>query len=165
MKHYSSACYLSLMFAAAAPPAAAHSVQLADPLRFFEGTTEAVATVRIAMQERYVSHSLGRGRIKPDGSLEFIQHVNEQGRGKFDRLWKIREVGPGRFAGSMSEALGPVRIDQIGNRYRFRFRLKDNLSAEQWLTPEGLTVARTKLTIRKFGIAVAHSNGWIRKVQ
>lgn len=161
----SSALCLGLALAAASAPATALGSQFADPLRFFEGTTEAVTTMRVAMQKPLVSHSIGRGRINSDGSLELIQHVTEQGRREFERLWRIREIRPGYFAGSMSEARGPISIEQIGNRYRFRFHLKDNLAVEQWLTPQGGTTARTQLTVRKFGIAIAHSEGWVRKVQ
>ena len=157
--------YLGLLLAAVAWPTAALGDQLNDPLRFFEGSTEALTTMRVVMQKPFTSHSIGHGRINSDGSLQFVQHVSEQGRRAFDRMWTIHEIRPGQFTGTMSEALGPIRIEQIGNRYRFRFRLKNNLSAEQWLTPKGATIARTELTIRKFGIAVAHSEGWIRKVE
>jgi hypothetical protein len=156
---------LGLLITAASAAASSPSTSINDPLRFFEGSTESTATMRIMTQKPFVSRSVGRGRINPDGSLDLLQHVREQGRREFDRLWQIREVRPGHFAGRMSEATGPVSIEKIGTRYRFRFRMNGNLSAEQWLIPQGDSVARTKLTIRKFGIAVARSEGWIRKVR
>lgn len=94
-----------------------------------------------------------------------VQRVQETGRPAYDRHWHIRQISPGRFVGTMSEAKGPVTIDEVGGRYRFRFRMKGHLSVEQWLTPlPGGKAARNSLTIRKFGIAAAHSEGMIRKI-
>lgn len=155
-------CLGALLAAASAPanPLGPNS----DPLRFFEGGTESMTIMKIMARRPFVSRSIGHGKITSDGSLELLQHVNEVGGREFDRRWRIRQVRPGQFAGTMSEASGPISIDKIGARYRFRFKMKDNLSAEQWLTPQSDTAARTQLTIRKFGIAVAHSDGWIRKL-
>jgi hypothetical protein len=154
---------LGMLSAAVSVPANSEA-SMSNPLRFFEGRTESATTVKIMTQEPFISRSVGRGRIKPDGSLELFQHVSEHGRRDFDRWWQIREVRPGHFAGRMSEAIGPVSIDLVGGRYRFRFKMKNNMSAEQWLTPQSDTAARMQLTIRKFGIAIVHSEGWIRKV-
>ena len=65
----------------------------------------------------------------------------------------------------MNEAAGPVVIDEIGDRFRFRFKMKGNLSVEQWITPNaGGKTGRTKLTIKKLGMTVANSEGTIRKL-
>jgi hypothetical protein len=65
----------------------------------------------------------------------------------------------------MSEATGPVAIDQIGARYRFRFKMKGHLSVEQWLAPlPGGKSANNSMTVRKFGVAVGNGEGTIRKV-
>lgn len=164
MKCGRPARYLLALLVAALVPSAA-SAGIPDPLRFFEGRTESMATMRIINRSPVVSRWVGYGTIKADGSLQVVQHVNEQGRPDFDRWWQIREVGPDQFAGTMSEATGPVTIERIGAAYRFRFRMKKNLSAEQWLTPLGETAARTRMTIRKFGVTVGHSEGWIRKMR
>src|SRR5206468_1509505 len=83
-----------------------------------------------------------------DGSLELLQHVKEENRREFDRRWQIRQVASGRFVGTMSEAEGPVSIERIANRYRFRFVMKGNLSVEEWLTPQrDMTTAHIQLTI------------------
>jgi hypothetical protein len=92
--------------------------------------------------------------------------VEDEGRPPRDRRWKIRQVAPRRYLGTMSEAKGPVIIEEIGGRYRFRFKMKGNLSVEQWLSPlAGWKSARNKVIIRKLGVAVAQSEGMIRKVQ
>ena len=151
--------------ATALAPSAVRSERVRDPLRFFEGSTVAVSTVKVAMKKAYRTRSLGRGLIRRDGSLDLVQRVEDEGRPPHDRRWEIRRIAPGRYAGTMTEASGPVRIEEMGGRFRFQFKMKGGLSAEQWLTPlpDGRS-ARTKLTVRKFGMTVGRSEGLIRKI-
>lgn len=136
-----------------------------DPLRFFAGVTETVGTTRILMHKPVQTRSIGRGQIKPDGSLLLVQRVEDEGRTPYLRTWEIRQVGRGRFIGTMSQAAGPVLIEQVGNPYRFSFRMKGDMSVEQWLAPlpGGLSASST-MTIRKFGLAVASSTALVRKI-
>ena len=135
------------------------------PMQFFEGRTEGSGIVRIFTKKPYRTRSVGAGRIHPDGSLTLVQRVQDEGKPPHERRWKVRQVGPRRFAGTMSEALGPVTIDQVGARYRFRFKLKGNLSIEQWLAPlPNGKAAGNNMIVRKFGVAVGNGEGMIRKV-
>jgi hypothetical protein len=135
-----------------------------DPMRFFEGRTESVSTIKLIMKKPFHSRSLGRGEID-NGVLNLVQRVNDEGKPPFERRWRMRQVAPGRFSGTMSEAIGPVTVDEVGGRYRFRFRLKGNLSVEQWLIPlPGGKVARSKTSIRKLGMTVGRSEGTVRKL-
>src|SRR5205085_9256743 len=105
------------------------------------------------------------GKIQEDGSLQLVQEVTEEGRRRFDRRWLIHQVAPGRFAGTMSEATGPIAVEKVGNRYVLRFSMKGNLFVEEWITPDpDMVSARTKLTVRKFGFAVGHADRWIRQL-
>ena len=134
-----------------------------DPLGFFEGTTESVSTVKIILKKPYKSRAVGTGKINGDGSLDLVQRIEGEGPTK-TRRWHIRQVGPGRFTGTMSEATGPVTIQEVDGRYRFRFKMKGGLSVEQWVTPraDGRS-ASNRVTVRKFGIKVGQSEGVIRK--
>ena len=135
-----------------------------DPMRFFEGKTESVSTIKVLMRKPYRSRTVGDGDIDR-GILNLVQRVHQEGKAPYDRRWKMRQVAPGRFTGSMSEATGPVTVDQVGERYRFRFRMKGSLSVEQWLTPlPGGSSARTRMSVRKLGIVVGRSEGTIRKL-
>lgn len=135
-----------------------------DPMRFFEGRTESLSTVKVIMRKPYRSRTLGEGKID-DGVLNLVQRVHEEGKAPYDRRWRVRQVAPGRFTATMSEAIGPVVAEEIGGRYRFRFRMKGNLAIEQWLTPlPGGKVARSKISIRKLGMTVGRSEGTIRKL-
>ena len=136
-----------------------------SPMQFFEGRTEGTGTIRILLGKSFVTRSVGHGRFEPDGSLLFVQRVVDNGRPARERRWKIRQTGPRHFTGTMTEAIGPVTIEEVAGRFRFRFRMKGNLSVEQWLIPlAGGTEARNTLTIRKFGVKVATSEGMLRKV-
>ena len=136
-----------------------------DPLKFFEGRTESVSTIKLVTKKPYRSRTVGTGQIASDGSLHLVQRVMDDGKGPFTRIWHMRSVGPRRFAGTMSEARGPVTVDEVGGRFRFRFKMKGNVSVEQWLTPmpDGRS-ARSTLTIRKLGMNVGSSAGTIRKL-
>jgi len=136
-----------------------------DPLRFFVGATESVGTLKVVMRKAVATHTIGQGEITADGSLTLVQRVEGEGRQQHIRRWLIRPVAPGHFAGTMSDAVGPVTIDQVGDRYRFRFKMKDSISVEEWLTPlPGGKSATSSMTARKFGFAVASSQGTIRKI-
>ena len=144
-------------------PATAGSVS--SPMKFFEGRTEGTGTIRILLGKTYRTRSVGHGRFEPDGTMVFVQRVVDDGKPPHERRWKIRQTGPRHFTGTMSEAIGPVTIEEIAGRYRFRFRMKGNLSVEQWLVPlAGGTAARNTLTIRKFGVKVGTSEGMLRKL-
>jgi hypothetical protein len=136
-----------------------------DPFSFFEGVTESDGMLKVVMHKPQHTRAVGRGEVERDGSLSLVQHVEDEGRPPYVRRWVIRQVGPGRFVGTMSEATGPVTIDEVGDRFRFRLEMKGGLSVEQWLTPlPGGRSATSTMTVRKFGITVASSQGLVRKV-
>lgn len=145
--------------------ASAPAAEPIKPMQFFEGRTEGSGIVRVFLKKSYRTRSVGTGRIQPDGSLLLVQRVHDEGKPAHERRWKVRQVAPRRFVGTMSEAMGPVSIDQVGGRYRFRFKMKGNLSVEQWLAPQpGGKIANNSMTVRKFGVRVGNGEGTIRKV-
>jgi hypothetical protein len=136
-----------------------------DPLHFFEGRTETQGLVKVLFRKDYLSRSVGEGRIEPDGSLSLVQRVFDDGKPAHDRRWRVRQVGPGRYTGTMTEAVGPVTIDKVGENYRFRFTMDGRLSVEQTLTPlAGGRSASTSTKVRRFGFVVATTEGVVRKV-
>lgn len=134
-------------------------------LRFFEGRTEMTSVVKVIARKPYSSHTTSRGEIRSDGSLILVQLVEEEGKPPRQRYWTIRHVDRNQFTATMSDAVGPVRIQKIANDYRFIFKLKGNLAVEQWLTPApGGRSARSRVTVWKFGMRVATSEGVLRKL-
>ncbi len=92
-------------------------------MRFFVGRTESVGRVKVMFHQAYGTRSTGQGRIEPDGSLYLVQQVFDDGKPPHERRWRVRQVGPGRYTGTMTEASGPVTIDRLGDRFRFSFRM------------------------------------------
>jgi hypothetical protein len=163
----SSALALAAPFAPSftAPLAAASVQPQVDPLRFFQGRTETVGTVKVMFHKPYRTHSIGAGRIEPDGSLTLVQRVDDEGKAPHDRRWRVRQTAPDQFTATMSDAIGPVTIDRVGDRYRFRFRLQGNLSAEQMLTPlPGGRAALSNIKVKRMGFTVATTDGIVRKI-
>jgi hypothetical protein len=158
---------LAAVVALASLPAAATSPtpRMSAPLKFFEGKTEMLSTVKVVFKSPYKSVTTGDGKILSDGSLSLVQKVRDENKPTESRHWRIKQVAAGRFAGTMTEAVGPVQAEEVGGKYRFRFKMKGNLSVEQWLTPlPGGRAAQSKISVRKAGIRVATSDGIIRRV-
>lgn len=146
-------------------PASAASIGTRQPLQFFSGRTEMISVVKVMAKRPYRSRTMGDGRILPDGSLALVQQVFDDGKSPERRNWKMHQVGPGRYAGTMSDAVGPVLVEEVNGSYRFKFRMKGGLSIEQWLTPvPGAEAAKTNMTARKFGFRVATSQGFVRRI-
>jgi len=144
-------------------PAAAE--QQIDPFEFFSGRTENHATVKVMLKKPYKTRTIGHGRIERDGTLTMVQRVEDEGKPPHERRWKVRKLGPGRYTATMSDAVGPVTIQKVGNRYRFQFRMKGHLSVEQWLAPlPGGRAASNDVKVKKMGVTVATTEGVIRKV-
>ena len=143
----------------------ASAVPLKHPLRFFEGRTESIGTIKAMMKKTHRVESVGHGTIGADGALTLVQQVRDEGEAPHQRVWHIRQVGPTKFAGTMSEAEGPITIEQVGDGYCFRFNIHGGLAAEQWLIPnrDGNS-GSSVLTVRKFGITVARSEARVRRL-
>ena len=155
----------SAMIAACLLPTAAVADNTKAPLQLFSGKTEMNSTVKVIMKKAFKSRAVGNGRILGDGSLSLAQQVFDEGEASKQRNWKIRQVKPGHYAGTMNEAVGPVVVDEIDGRFRFKFKMKGGLAVEQWMTPlPGGNAARSTTTVRKLGMKVASSNGIIRRL-
>jgi hypothetical protein len=143
----------------------ASAAPLADPLQFFAGITESVGTMKAMMHGVQHVQSIGHGTISEDGILTLVQQVHDQGEPAHERIWRIKQVSPTKFVGTMSEAASPIVIEQVGAGYRFRFKLHGGLSAEQWLVPndDGKSGIST-LVVKKFGVVVAKSKGIVRRL-
>ncbi|WP_395622238.1 hypothetical protein [Sphingomonas daechungensis] len=157
-----SALLIGSLFLCSAP--AAKAERLPYPLRFFEGATEMVSTVDLITREPYKARTIGQGKIQPDGSLVLVQRVEDEGKKPYQRRWHMKQVAPGRYVGTMSEARGPVTAEEVGDRFRFRFKLKGGVSVEQWIIPlAGGRAAHSLITIKKLGIKVGSSTGMITR--
>jgi hypothetical protein len=144
-----------------APPAPAPRF---DAFAFFDGVSEGHATLRVLLHRAVpvVVHS--HGRRTGDGTLVLDQLVEEGAKPARERSWHLREIGPGRYAGTLSDAAGPVTGESDGNRLHLAFAMKGGLPTEQWLTlaPDGQS-AHNILIVRKLGLTVAVLDETIRR--
>ena len=154
----------AILFAAAALTLSVPAEAAFNPVDFFRGRTHGDSQLKIIFQAPKTIRVDSVGRSEPDGTLVLEQVINEPGKPPRTRYWRLRETGPGRFAGTLTDAAGPVRIDLHGERLRIRYKGKDHLDFEQWLTPAGPRAVNNRMKVKRFGIVVAHLDEVIRKL-
>lgn len=161
---------LTLTTAACAGQSAPRSPAAPAPVfsaqRFFEGRTHGDGELRIALSKQRHTIVEGRGRIEPDGTLVLDQTVTQGNAAPEHRQWRIRETSAGHYAGTLTDATGPVRGEVDGNRLHLRFTMKHGLAADQWLdlAADGQS-AHNRMRIAKFGVVVARLDETIRRVR
>jgi Protein of unknown function (DUF3833) len=142
--------------------AAAPSFPLAS---FFTGRTEGNGTLIVMMHGSRSVRVSGVGHRAADGAIGLEQSVEEQGKPARTRRWSLHEVAPGRFAGTLSEAAGPVTGTASGNRLHLSFAMRGGMQADQWLTlaADGRSTHNI-LRVSKLGLTVATLDETIRKL-
>ena len=136
-----------------------------DPAAFFAGRTVGEGTIDVVLKSPEPLRVQGSGRTEADSTLILDQVVRRGGRAPERRQWRFRKLGPSRYAGTLTDATGPVAADVQGNRLHLRYPMKGGLQAEQWiyLRPDGQS-AVNRMTIRKLGMVVARIDETIRRV-
>jgi hypothetical protein len=151
---------LALLLVAAAVPSQAAF----NPVEFFRGKTHGEGTLKIIFQASKQMSVDSEGRAEKDGSLLLEQIIHEPGKPPRTRYWRLRQTGPNRFEGTLTDAAGPVRVDVAGERVRIQYKATNNLDFDQWLTPAGPKEVKNAMRVRRFGITVAHYDEVIRKL-
>ena len=150
-----AAVLLWLALGAAAPPF--------DPVAFFRGHTHGDGRLKVVLKATKTVTVDTLGRDGPDGTLVLTQTIRHEGKAPRTRTWRLKDLGNGRFSGTLSDAAGPVRIERAGAGVRVRYRDKDNIEIDQLLTPAGPNKVNNKLKARRFGMVVAHLDEVITK--
>ena len=65
------------------------------------------------------------------------------------RYWRMRQTGPNRFEGTLTDAASPVRVDVDGDSVRIRYTGKDHLDFDQLLTPAGEREVRNSMRVKR----------------
>ena len=141
---------------AAAPPEAGQPGPAFDPVAFFTGATGGDGKLDQIMKGVRTVTVASVGKPEADGTLTLTQRIAMQGDPPRTRVWKLRQVAPGRYVGSLTDASGPVETVAVGRAIRIRYPMKGGLKVEQWLValPGGRAVDN-RMTVTKWGMRVA----------
>ncbi len=144
----------------------AASAPLFDPLAFFEGASSGEGRLQIVFQDEATVTVSSNGVRSADGSLTLDQTINRTGKKQTRRQWVMREVAPGSYSGSLTEAEGPVELTTQGNRLTIRYITKSGERVEQflYLSADGRS-ARNFMTFHKYGITAATMQEVITRAQ
>ena len=148
----------------AAPPEATQAGPAFDPVAFFTGTTHGDGKLDQIMKGQRIVTVDSVGTPAANGALTLTQRIATQGEPPRTRVWKLKQVAPGRYAGSLTDAVGPVETIAIGRAIRIRYPMKGGLKVEQWLVAlPGGRVLDNRLTVTKWGMKVASLHERITK--
>ena len=153
------AAVAAALLIAAAPAEAAF-----NPVDFFHGRTHGDGVLKVIFQSPKKMSVDSEGMSETDGSLLLKQTIHEPEKPPRVRYWRMRQTGPNRFEGTLTDAASPVRVDVHGERIRIRYKGKDHLDFDQMLTPAGAREVRNSMRVRRFGIVVARFEETIRKL-
>ncbi len=145
--------------ASCAPAPSRDDVAAATPVfsaeRFFAGPTRGDGVLSVITQSAQPVVVHGTGRVSDGGLLVLDQTVDRAGA-RTTREWRIRQISPGRYGGSLTDAVGPVAGEVTGNSLHLHFAMKGGEEVEQrlYLSPDGRS-AHNLMTVRKWGVEVA----------
>ena len=136
-----------------------------DPISFFTGRSEGRGELRQLFAASRAMRVESTGRRSSGGGLLLTQRISQQGKPARVRHWVMQPVSPGRFTGSLTEAVGPVSLVVAGPRAEIRYRMKGGLLVRQQLAlqADGRTLLN-QLDVTKFGLRVARVEEIIRKL-
>ena len=135
-----------------------------NPVDFFQGKTHGDGVLKIIFQSAKRMTVDSEGRTEKDGSLLLEQTIHEPGKPPRTRYWRLRETGPNRYEGSLTDAASAVRVDVDKDSVRIRYKGKDHLDFDQLLTPDGPRQVHNNMRVKRFGFTVAHFEETIRKL-
>ena len=137
-----------------------------DMTGFFAGKSHADNVIKIAFHgpHKLIVDSVG-GRNK-EGEFVLIDTVREEGKPDRTRTWVMHPVGPDRFTGVLSDAIGPVDVVVHGDSATISYVMKDGhlkIVQQIQLEADGKTLSNHVIA-KKFGLTFAHVDGTIRKL-
>lgn len=146
---------LAVPAACAPTPAPSARTPTFDAFRFFSGRSAGEGRLRVLFRAPVRTVVASEGRVEGD-TLILVQHVREGAKPERTREWRLRQAAPGRYAGTLTDATGPVEATSEGSRLRIRYPMEGGLTVRQTLdlSPDGQR-ADNRFTVSKFGLTVA----------
>lgn len=148
-----------------------------DPFVFFLGQSRGEGTLKKALSDPVPIRVESSGRIvtetrpaalwaEPAARVLVLDQVVREGEKRpRKRQWRLTEVAPGRYEGTLSDAISPVTARSEGNRLTITFTIKGGFSVRQELTlsADGRRAANV-MRVSKLGVTVAVlSEGIVRE--
>lgn len=133
-----------------------------DVFAFFSGATQGRGRLMTLLSSGTPVSVSGRGRVDA-GTLILDQSVTLGRKPPTTRQWRIRQIAPGRYAGTLTDTTG-ITGTVTGNRLHLIFTMKGGFAAQQWLTlaSDGRS-AHNIMTVSKFGVRVAALDEMIKR--
>ena len=157
-------CAFAAGIAVSASAASAEPRKL-DMVAFFTGKTHAENVMKIVLKRpsRLIVDSVGGKGDR--GDFVLIDTVQEQGKPIRTRKWIMRQAGPNRYTGTLSDAVGPVDVVVDSNTATIQYTMKGGLKVNQRmeLQPDGRTISN-QVVVKKLGLKFARVEGTIRKL-
>lgn len=125
-------------------PARAQQV-LFTPEVGLSGPTQGTGSLKLFLAQRRAFHVRSFGERQSDGSFTLNQTVTFAGQEPTTRSWMIRTVSPLHYAGTLTDAAGPVTGHTSGRRLFLKYRVKGSFVMHQvlHLQPDGRTIDNT----------------------
>jgi len=147
---------------------AAHTATAApepfDPVAFFTGASHGDGRLKEALKRERRVTTDSVGHAEKDGLLILDQKMQIEGEPLRIRHWRLRQVGPNRYTGTLSDATGPVEAQVIGRSIRIRYPMKGGMKVDSRLAPlPGGRIFENKTVISKWGLKVASLTERIEK--
>lgn len=134
------------------------------PQHFFIGSTVGDGTFKALLAPLRRMHVTGSGRLLYDRTMVLTQTVAIETKPTRQREWRLRELSPGHYGGTLSDANGPVTGDVVDGRLHLQYAMAGSAVADQWLTLDaGGRSAQNLMTITKSGVRVATIEETIRR--
>ena len=134
-----------------------------DPILFFTGRSHGDGTVDTVTNPPVplTVDSIGR---RQGATLVLDQIIRQGAKPPRVRRWTMRRLAPGRYTGTLTDAVGPVSVDVAGPRATIRYTMRGGMRVEQQLAlqADGRTLLN-HLQVRRFGFRLATVTETIRK--
>lgn len=135
-----------------------------DPVAFFTGASHGEGRLKEALKRERKVTTESVGHAEKDGLLVLDQKMQIEGEPMRIRRWKLRQAGPNRFKGTLTDATGPVEAQVVGRSILIRYPMKGGLKVESRLAPlPGGRAFSNETKITKWGLRVASLTERIEK--
>ena len=153
-----------MSFTLALALAVAQPAPVFDPLAFFVGPSRGTGTLKVALKPTVTIRVESLGRHDGKGGIILDQTIREGSQPPRQRRWLLRPTSPTTLTGTITDTPGTIRGRLKDNRLLLNYSMKGGLKAEHVMTlRSGGRVVINRMTIRKFGIPVAHVEEVITK--